>query len=195
MPPKKKQQRLTHRQQTIRDGFLTLGITDGSVFDNCEGDRDNEFKVIKKSYHKACLQHHPDKGGNAETFRNIHSSFELLKDLHKGVVVQSKKKKKNGTDWLFSECFQSAEASAAAAVAEKNDDQNDGAASNKDEGDDDDDEAFDMSDYDDQFAKMATPSWEYCTLILFFFSHAIIFHHFFPINYCLYLLPPPSLTK
>lgn len=143
MPPK---QRFTHRQQTIHDGFRALGITDATVFDKCEGDRDAEFKVVKKCYHKACLQHHPDKGGSAEAFRDCHAAFGLLKDLHKGV-----RRSKKGDGWLFSECFQSTSAAAAAA-----DDSDHGAASGEEE------EEFDMADYDAQFAKMGTPSWEYC---------------------------------
>ena len=146
MPPK---QRFTHRQQTIHDGFRTLGIADATVFEKCEGDRDAEFKVIKKCYHKACLQHHPDKGGSAEAFRDCHAAFGLLKDLHKGV-----KRSKRGDGWLFSECFQS---TSAAAVGGGDNDDNNGAASGEEE-------EFDMADYDAQFAKMATPSWEYCKI-------------------------------
>jgi hypothetical protein len=34
---------------------------------------------IKNAYHTLALQHHPDKGGNAEQFKRIGSAYELLK--------------------------------------------------------------------------------------------------------------------
>jgi curved DNA-binding protein CbpA len=33
---------------------------------------------IKKAYRKLALQHHPDKGGNAEKFKKISVAFEIL---------------------------------------------------------------------------------------------------------------------
>jgi molecular chaperone DnaJ len=38
---------------------------------------------IKKAYKKQALQHHPDKGGDAELFQNIQSAYETLKDSDK----------------------------------------------------------------------------------------------------------------
>lgn len=42
---------------------------------------------IKRAYHKLCLIHHPDKGGNAETFIRIKSAYEQLINSHKPYVV------------------------------------------------------------------------------------------------------------
>lgn len=35
---------------------------------------------IKKSYRKLILEHHPDKGGNAERFKEIQKAYEILSD-------------------------------------------------------------------------------------------------------------------
>lgn len=38
---------------------------------------------IKKAYHKMAMQHHPDKGGDPDTFKDIQSAFEVLSDPEK----------------------------------------------------------------------------------------------------------------
>ncbi|RYG69283.1 hypothetical protein EON64_03130 [archaeon] len=38
---------------------------------------------IKKAYMKQALQHHPDKGGNAETFQGISAAFTILSDAER----------------------------------------------------------------------------------------------------------------
>jgi DnaJ family protein A protein 2 len=38
---------------------------------------------IKKAYRKKALQHHPDKGGDAETFKKINHAYEVLQDQKK----------------------------------------------------------------------------------------------------------------
>lgn len=35
---------------------------------------------IKKAYHKMAMKHHPDKGGDPETFKDIQRAFEVLSD-------------------------------------------------------------------------------------------------------------------
>ena len=35
---------------------------------------------VKRAFHKLALQHHPDKGGNEETFKNMQQAYEVLSD-------------------------------------------------------------------------------------------------------------------
>lgn len=38
---------------------------------------------IKKAFRKAALQHHPDRGGNADKFKEINKAYEVLSDPQK----------------------------------------------------------------------------------------------------------------
>lgn len=119
------------RKVTVRQSLEVLGINDAAVFGDCDT-RDEEFsRVIKKTYFRMVLRHHPDKGGDAEMFRDIQTAFELLRDLHHG--------KRTG-DWMFHECMDGKTAAAPQDTV---------------------DEEFDMSGYDADFSNMETPSWEY----------------------------------
>ena len=42
---------------------------------------EEEFFTIKRTYFKTILHCHPDKGGDAATFRSVQSSFEVLREL------------------------------------------------------------------------------------------------------------------
>ena len=35
---------------------------------------------LKKAFKKLAIQHHPDKGGNAETFKEISHAYDTLSD-------------------------------------------------------------------------------------------------------------------
>ena len=37
--------------------------------------------VIKKAFRKLSMKHHPDRGGNADTFKNIAEANELIKSF------------------------------------------------------------------------------------------------------------------
>ena len=37
---------------------------------------------IKSQYRKLVLKHHPDRGGNPETFKKIQAAYELLEENH-----------------------------------------------------------------------------------------------------------------
>lgn len=41
---------------------------------------------LKKAHRRAAMKHHPDKGGDAETFRNINEAYDVLKDPKKREV-------------------------------------------------------------------------------------------------------------
>ena len=38
---------------------------------------------IKKAYRKLAMEHHPDKGGNEDTFKKINEAYSVLSDTHK----------------------------------------------------------------------------------------------------------------
>lgn len=71
---------------TIRECLTTIGVT-ADELRSCES-LPEEFAAIKKAYFKKVLACHPDKGGDAAIFRQVHASFEVLRDMydHKKVV-------------------------------------------------------------------------------------------------------------
>jgi len=54
------------------DPYGALGIQKGSS----EAD-------IKKAYRKLAMQHHPDKGGDPEQFKQIQGAYDILSDPQK----------------------------------------------------------------------------------------------------------------
>jgi len=54
------------------DLYKTIGISKSST-----------QHEIKKAYRKQALLHHPDKGGDAEKFKNLTNAYEILKDPEK----------------------------------------------------------------------------------------------------------------
>lgn len=48
--------------------------------------KDDDPKTIKKAYRKLCLKHHPDKGGDEHTFKEINAAYEILSDEKKREV-------------------------------------------------------------------------------------------------------------
>jgi DnaJ family protein A protein 2 len=54
-----------------------------SYYDILGLDKNASDKDIKQSYRKLALEHHPDKGGNAEKFKEIQHAYEILSDSEK----------------------------------------------------------------------------------------------------------------
>jgi DnaJ-class molecular chaperone len=50
------------------------------MFDVLGVSRDASDDDIKKAYKKLAMQHHPDRGGDAEVFKKISSAYEVLSD-------------------------------------------------------------------------------------------------------------------
>jgi DnaJ-class molecular chaperone len=57
------------------DPWSTLGVG-----------RDASYEEIKKAYRKLAMQHHPDRGGNTETFQSIQQAYD---DITSGRAEQS----------------------------------------------------------------------------------------------------------
>jgi molecular chaperone DnaJ len=56
----------------LENFYKILGVTESATQDE-----------IKKSYRKLAVEHHPDKGGNEETFKNISQAYDTLGDEEK----------------------------------------------------------------------------------------------------------------
>jgi curved DNA-binding protein CbpA len=54
------------------DHYQTLGVS-----------RNADAKTIKQQYRKLAREHHPDRGGNAETFKEINAAYEVLGDAQR----------------------------------------------------------------------------------------------------------------
>ena len=42
--------------------------------------KSNSFEDLKKEYHKLCKVHHPDKGGDEETFKQLNNLYHCLEE-------------------------------------------------------------------------------------------------------------------
>ena len=135
------------RRQTLRQGLEDLGFDSPESFADCES-RQAEFSLLKKHYHRLCRQHHPDKGGDPAQFRRIHTSYELLRDLHAGEHEELQRRPWPAR-WRFVDAWATTRRRSTTTTA--TDDNSPAQAET----------TFDMSAYDFNFANMETPSWEY----------------------------------
>jgi molecular chaperone DnaJ len=55
-----------------RDYYEVLGVSKSASADE-----------VKKAFRKAAIEHHPDRGGNEEKFKEINEAYEVLKDTDK----------------------------------------------------------------------------------------------------------------
>ena len=55
--------------------YKTLGV-----------EKDASESEIKKAYKKLAIKHHPDKGGDPETFKELSHAYEILMDPEKRQV-------------------------------------------------------------------------------------------------------------
>ena len=56
----------------MTDYYKLLGVT-----------KESNQSEIKKAYHKLAIQHHPDKNGDPELFKQVAEAYEILSDPQK----------------------------------------------------------------------------------------------------------------
>lgn len=60
--------------------YQVLGVPDGTSVEQC-----------KKAYRKLCIKHHPDNGGDKDTFDKISKAMTMIED---GIKIESFAKQK-----------------------------------------------------------------------------------------------------
>ena len=63
--------------------FMGNAGCDNKFYEILGVSKDADQATIKKAYRKLALQHHPDKGGDSEKFKQISKAFEVLNDQEK----------------------------------------------------------------------------------------------------------------
>ena len=79
------------------DPYKTLGVSE-----------DTDQKEIKKAYRKLAAQHHPDRGGDEEKFKEVAEAYSILSDDQKHLQTPSQTHVGGfgARDILFSFCRQ-----------------------------------------------------------------------------------------
>lgn len=72
----------------IQRCLATIGIDAAQDLSRCTN-LTEEFTAIKRAYFKKILVVHPDKGGDAAEFRDVNSSWELIRKLYEDRAVES----------------------------------------------------------------------------------------------------------
>lgn len=78
--------------------YVVLHIMTHKLYDELGIQRNASIDEIKKAYRRAAMQHHPDKGGSEEKFKEVTNAYEVLSD----------EGKRNQYDQLGDENFQQA---------------------------------------------------------------------------------------
>ena len=63
--------------------FMGNSGCDNKFYEILGVSKDADHATIKKAYRKLALQHHPDRGGDSEKFKQIGKAFEVLSDQEK----------------------------------------------------------------------------------------------------------------
>lgn len=67
--------------KTVRECLTCIGAEAPDFFNGCQTINE-EFSRIKKAYFKKALLTHPDKGGQVDIFRDVQTSFEILREMY-----------------------------------------------------------------------------------------------------------------
>jgi curved DNA-binding protein CbpA len=57
--------------------------------------------ALKKRYHELALEHHPDRGGQEEAFKNINNAYELLSKITPVDCSQNIREFEEVSNWIF----------------------------------------------------------------------------------------------
>jgi len=66
-------------------------------------EKDFNMDILKKQYHKMCLKHHPDKGGDENHFKLIQEAYETLSDDKKRAMYDRYKRFSFLKDYNFTD--------------------------------------------------------------------------------------------
>ena len=76
------------------DPYKTLGVSE-----------DTDQKEIKKAYRKLAAQHHPDRGGDAEKFKEVAEAYSILSDDSKRREYHARQDPHRGFGMNFEDVF------------------------------------------------------------------------------------------
>jgi len=76
------------------DPYKTLGVSE-----------DTDQKEIKKAYRKLAAQHHPDRGGDAEKFKEVAEAYSILSDDQKRQEYHARQRGRPGLGMGFEDIF------------------------------------------------------------------------------------------
>ena len=63
--------------KSLQEMYALVGV---GPFDAALVEKEEQFRLVRNSYRKKALKHHPDKGGDPEQFRLLQTAFEYLRD-------------------------------------------------------------------------------------------------------------------
>eukprot|EP00536_Pseudo-nitzschia_multiseries_P005043 jgi/Psemu1/318547/estExt_fgenesh1_pm.C_910003 len=64
-------------------GRPSANVDTSKLYETLEVEKDADQKAIKKAYRKMAIKHHPDKGGDEHTFKEVNAAYEILSDPEK----------------------------------------------------------------------------------------------------------------
>ena len=76
------------------DPYKTLGVSE-----------DTDQKEVKKAYRKLAAQHHPDRGGDAEKFKEVAEAYSILSDDQKRREYHARQNPQQGFGMNFEDVF------------------------------------------------------------------------------------------
>ena len=67
--------------------------------------RDADKQTIKKAYRKLAAEHHPDRGGDAEKFKQVAEAYSILSDDQKRQQYHARQNRGHGFGMGFDDIF------------------------------------------------------------------------------------------